>query len=99
MTDSQDDELIRKLNQEASKIPWSELLRFFAAGKAVAVDPQLDLIQVAISFSNDRAEEIQSLMAEGKIGQVKDEQAKQWLDDNQLVWAVVIAPWVLVQRV
>jgi hypothetical protein len=36
-----------KVNQETSKIAWSELQRFFAQGLAVNVTPDLDLVEVA----------------------------------------------------
>ena len=40
----------QRLNLQTAKIAWSELLRFFAAGKAVCVDRSLDLIDVAASM-------------------------------------------------
>ena len=36
-----------RINSETSKIAWQELQRFFAQGIAVAVAPQLDLVEVA----------------------------------------------------
>ena len=33
----------------------------------------------------------------GRVGPVTDEQAREWLDANALMRAVVVKPWVLVQ--
>jgi hypothetical protein len=38
-------------------------------------------------------------MAAGKFGKVSDEQAGTWFERDELVWAVVVSPWVLVQPV
>ena len=42
-----------KVNLETSLLPWLELQRFFAAGLAIAVEPGLDLVEVAYQFSRD----------------------------------------------
>lgn len=100
MTDSsQFDELTAKINRETAKIPWSELQKFFAQGRALQVTEGQDLVQIAKWMAQDNAEELEPLMLSGKFGQVNDKTAVQWLDDDQLVWAVVSAPWVLVQAV
>ena len=91
------DETTRKLVQETAKIPWHELQRFFAAGKAVYVDSELDLIQVAKLFASDNAEKIQELMQGGQVKLVDDETASKWYDNNTITWATVVSPWVLVQ--
>ena len=93
------DELIQKLNRETGKIPWRELQRFFAAGKAIYVEETLDLIQVAAKFAKDEAAEIEPLMQQNQVKRVDDETAAIWLDKDFLVWAVVVSPWVLVQLV
>jgi len=90
--------LSNKLNQETAQIHWHELQRFFASGNAIMVDAQLDLHDVAIQIAQDNAEQIKSWMAAGLIDAVKDTQAQQWYEQNTLLWAVVIKPWVLVQN-
>ena len=37
------------------------------------------------------------LIQQGQFGVVSEAQARQFLADNQAMWAVVVAPWVLVQ--
>lgn len=93
-----DDFLRASLNLETSRIAWKELLRFFAAGTVIAVGEDLDLIEVAVEISNDNAAQIAQWLSQGKIGKVSDAQAKAWLEADATLWAVVVRPWILVQR-
>ncbi len=86
-----------KVNLETSKIAWIELQRFFAGGLAIAVSAALDLVEVACQFAADNKIQVQEWLATKKIGHVTDQQASNWLKNNNSVWAVVVKPWVLVQ--
>ncbi len=102
MTDaklSPEDEIRARILGETAKIAWSELQRFFAAGHAVAVTPDLDLIEVGYQMAQDNQEQVAGWMDSGKIHKVSDAQAIEWLEANALMWTVVIKPWVLVQPV
>ncbi len=88
-----------KINQETSQILWAELQRFFASGLAIQVDRTLDLVDVAWCFAQDDKPQVEKWLQQNKVGPVADQQAQQWLDDDALVWAVVIKPWILVQEV
>lgn len=93
-----DSELLRaKINQETAKIPWSSLQRFFAQGTAVWVGQDLDLVEVALAIAEDSAERVGGWTSEGRVSRVSDEQARSWIENDALVWAVVVRPWVLVQ--
>ncbi len=92
-----DDNLETKLNRETAKISWSELARFYASGAVVEVDASQDLIDVAKAMAEDNASRIAELMADGLLNKVDDRRAQDWQRDNQTLWAVVVAPWVLVQ--
>ena len=96
---SESDELKARLNRETAKIPWAELQRFYAAGSVVAVAAGLDLVAVASQFSRDDKAAVETWIAEGEVSRVSDEQALQWLEQDATLWAVVVAPWVLVQEV
>lgn len=98
MPDQQDELLRAKLNQDTATIPWRELERFFAAGKVIAVDDGLDLVQVAAAVSRDDKAAVEGWIAGQRLVKVSDEQASDWLAADALVWAVVVSPWVLVQR-
>ena len=93
-----DDELKHKLLAETSKIAWKELQVFFAQGSAIHVASKLGLVDVAMQMSRDNAEQVKQWMDAGLIAPVSDEQAKLWYDNDILVWAVVVKPWILVQN-
>jgi hypothetical protein len=95
---SQQVPLATKLNLETAQISWKELEPHFAGGNVVAVDEALDLLLVAEQIVADNAPMVKQWMDEQKVGQVTDAQAVQWSDDNALLWAVVIKPWILVQQ-
>lgn len=86
-----------RINGETAKIAWHELQRFFAQGNAVAVSPQLDLVEVALQMARDNSKQLEVWLSEGRVGLVSDAQAQEWLDANALMWSVVVKPWVLVQ--
>jgi len=92
-------EIEQQINLETAQIRWHELQRFFAGGNAIAVDPKLDLTHVAAQIVADNAAQIRLWMDAGLVDTVKDSQAQQWYEQNALVWAVVIKPWVLVQPI
>jgi len=92
-----DKDLASELVLETAKIRWHELQRFFASGNAIAVDESLDLIYVATQIANDNAVQIKAWMDAGVVDTVKDAQAREWYDQNTILWALVIKPWVLVQ--
>ena len=91
--------LREEIHSETAKIAWTELQRFFAAGKAIHVSPDLDLVETALQISNDNSAQVQQWMATGQLAPVSDDQARFWIDTDATVWAVVVKPWVLVQTV
>lgn len=97
MSSTPSNSLKDQLNRETAQIHWRELQRFFASGNALAVAPNLDLIAVASTLAEDRAEQVKQWLTQGLLGQVSDQQAQVWYEDDVLVWALVIRPWVLVQ--
>jgi len=86
------------LNTETARIPWRELQRYFASGAAVAVAAELDLVAVAAEVMADNKAAMEAWISQGQVGPVSDQQALQWYDDDALVWAVVLSPWVFVQH-
>ena len=97
MTDSV--ELMRaKLNTETAKADWTELMPFFAKGQLIRVDSQLDLIEVAAHIACDKAATVKNWMTDGKVVKLEDATAADWQARNPAIWAVVVAPWILVQE-
>ena len=87
----------QRFNQETAKITWSELERFFARGRVLCVHPSLDLIDVAIAMKNDDTAQLTQWTQATQVQHLPDNVAKQWATREYSLWAVVIAPWVLVQ--
>lgn len=94
---SSPDELKSKLNLETSRIRWHELQTYFARGQVVRVASDLDLLGVAAELAADNKDQFEQWMLAGKVGDIPPELAQSWYDQNAELWAVVIAPWVLVQ--
>ncbi|MCP3689202.1 MAG: DUF2288 domain-containing protein [Gammaproteobacteria bacterium] len=86
-----------KINSETAKIPWHDLQRFFAAGKTLYLSAELDLVKTAYAFHEDNTEQVDKWIQQGEIIAVSAAQAKDWIENDSQVWAVVVKPWVLVQ--
>nr|WP_314624272.1 DUF2288 domain-containing protein [uncultured Noviherbaspirillum sp.] len=99
MEQDKDAELKTRLNQETSKLKWTELQRHYAGGNVVVIDEALDLIAVAVAIARDDTAAVGKWMADGLLARVSDIQAAAWLQVDLEMWAVVVKPWVLVQRV
>jgi hypothetical protein len=94
-----DDDLQRaRINGETARMPWRELLRFFATGTVIAVDDGLDLVEVALRIANDDKQAVAAWLQAGRIGKVSDAQASTWLEADATLWTVVVKPWLLVQH-
>lgn len=89
--------LAKKLNLETAQITWKELEPHFAGGSVVSVASDLDLLVVAEQIVADNSDMIKQWMTDGKVQQVKDSQALSWSENDAVLWAVVIKPWILVQ--
>ncbi len=93
-----DSELKAKILGETSRISWRELEIFYARGQVVEVSQTLDLIDVCMALSRDDKASVDSWMKSQLIGAVEPDKAQRWHDIEQVVWAVVVAPWVVVQE-
>lgn len=99
MVSETEQELTARLNRETAKIPWTELQRFYARGELILVDKAMDLIQVACQLSLDNKEVLQRWLNQRQVTKANDQHAMQWQEQQPYLWAVVVAPWVLVQEV
>ena len=91
-------ELIARLNGETAKIQWHQLQKHYASGSVIAVAIGFDLIKVAIALHQDDTAQIKQWLAQELVTEVTDLQAQRWYNENTLVWALVIPPFVLVQE-
>lgn len=97
MLDESSDVMV-KLNRETSRILWKDLQRFYAQGAVLVVAPELDLVVTATAVANDDAAAVSAWMKSDQLTKASEDLAISWLNENCEVWAVVVAPWVLVQR-
>lgn len=93
-----DTDLRTRLNGETAKIGWGELERHFARGVVIAVASALDLIDVAVAMAEDDTAALAAWMRSGQVMRADAERAQRWVAEQPLFWAVVVAPWVLVQE-
>ncbi|MEJ2060858.1 MAG: DUF2288 domain-containing protein [Gammaproteobacteria bacterium] len=92
-------ELHDQLNAGTGKIEWTELERHFARGVVVKVDPALDLVEVAACMVRDDTESLRTWMSDGSVAKATEDDARAWGERQPLFWAVVTAPWVLIQEI
>ncbi|MBA1262793.1 DUF2288 domain-containing protein [Stutzerimonas sp. NM35] len=90
--------LYAKLLAETASITWEELQPFFARGALLRVASDFDLIAAAQAVAEDDREKVAAWLSEGCLGRLETEQAQDWLARDPSLWAVVVAPWVLVQE-
>lgn len=89
--------LQQKLNRETAKIQWKALQEHHQQGAVIAVSPALDLVSVAVALAEDNRAAVEAWLNNSSIEKVSEGQAKTWSDQDSELWAVVVAPWVLVQ--
>jgi hypothetical protein len=92
------EELKALFNAQTGKMRWPELMRYFARGVVFRVSPDLDLIDVAVAINQDDKQQIEVWTSAGQLSRADDQDAMRWQECNQEFWAVVVAPWVLVQE-
>jgi len=96
--EAENPEVIRaKIIAETARIQWLDLQKFYAAGNVISVEPTLDLIDVALAFSQDDKVQVAAWLATEQLSRTTERQAQQWYQAQAELWAVVISPWVLVQ--
>jgi len=96
---SPEEDVRMKLNRETGKISWQELEKHFASGNVVYVSPELDLIEVAYQVSQDNKAAVEPWVTAQQLSPATDAQAVQWYEQNAELWAVVVAPLILVQPI
>ncbi|MCL4471421.1 MAG: DUF2288 domain-containing protein [Gammaproteobacteria bacterium] len=92
-------EILRaKLNLETAQLAWPELERHFARGVVIKVAPVMELVDAALSVAENNAATVEAWLAEGRIARAELADAEDWHARQPMFWAVVVAPWVLVQE-
>lgn len=96
-TSSREALLAEEFHQQTAHIRWHELQTYYAKGDVICVAPELDLVVVAVALAMDNTHRFRAWIDAGDISPVTEQQAQLWFDQNPDLWAVVAAPWVLVQ--
>ena len=84
--------------EQTARIRWHELQTYYAHGSVVAVAAGLDLVEVAVQLAMDNTDLFRAWIDAGQVAPVSDRQALAWYEADEILWAVVAAPWVLVQE-
>ena len=92
------DILRAKLNLETAQLAWPELERHFARGVVIKVAPGMDLVDAALQVAENNAAAVQAWLADGRLAKAELSDAEDWHARQPMFWAVVVAPWVLVQE-
>ena len=93
------DILRAKLNLETAQLQWPELERHFARGNVIKVAAGMDMLEVALNVAENNTAMVQAWLANGRIARADMPDAEDWHARQPAFWAVVVAPWVLVQEV
>ncbi len=88
-----------RLNAETGRLGWAELQRHFARGVVIKVAAGMDLVEVALAIAEDDRQAVAAWMEAGRIARAETDDAIAWNDRAAHFWAVVAAPWVLVQEI
>jgi len=89
---------VQDLHAETARIRWQELEVHFARGVVIRVASELDLVEVAMGFANDDKQAVERWITAGQVEHLGMETARDWNDRDPELWAVVVAPWVVVQE-
>ena len=87
-----------RLLGETAKIDWKDLESFFARGALLYVAPGVDLVSVAQAVADDDTTTVSQWLSSGLVQRMQAEQASDFAARTPELWAVVVAPWVLVQE-
>lgn len=95
----QDDQLRARLIAETGRIAWHELQPHFARGALIRVARDVDLIDVAMHMARDDRAAFERWLCKGSVARASDQDARGWTQRPTVFWAVVVAPWVLIQEI
>ncbi|NBB08204.1 DUF2288 domain-containing protein [Pseudomonas sp. SLFW] len=90
--------LYAKLLGETASITWKELEPFFAKGALLWVEQSQDLIAVAEAFAENAELKVAAWLKSEEVSKLSESTALDLLTRDPALWAVVVAPWVLIQE-
>ncbi|HKM27213.1 MAG TPA: DUF2288 domain-containing protein [Thiopseudomonas sp.] len=90
--------LYAQLLGETAQITWAEVMPQFAKGNVLWVASQHDLVAVAEYIINDDKKQVSALMQQKALHVLTDATAMDYAARDPELWAVVVAPWVIIQE-
>ena len=87
----------QKLNLETATIEWKDLQVFFAQGKLLIVEAHTDLIEVASLIADNQVSKLEALIESQELAFATPDWIKANCQDDSLLWAVVVSPYVVAQ--
>lgn len=90
--------LYMNLLGETARISWEELQPFFARGALLWVAAELDLVAVAEALAQDDRVCVANWLEDELLVAVSTPLAEDLLQRDPELWAVVVAPWVVIQE-
>jgi len=84
-----------RINGETARIDWRDLERHFARGVVLRVADGGDLVEIALAMALDEQATVAAALERGELARASEDDAESW--QGRSLWAVVVAPWVLVQ--
>ncbi len=96
--DSRETLLRSEYHGQTAQIRWHDLQTYYAHGSVIRVAPALDLVEVAVQLGMDNVSQFEAWTNAGQVAPVSESEAMRWYETDALLWAVVAAPWVLVQE-
>lgn len=88
--------LYAKLLGETAVISWAELQPFFARGTPGPMRAGPGGSRRALA--GDDREKVAAWLSGGGLSKVREDAAKDFLERDPTLWAVVVAPWVVIQE-
>ena len=93
------DELRARIAQEIQRVDWKPLGPHAKRGGLVLVDPQLDLLEVAVAVARDDRAKVQRWMSEQQLSKPTEAQIESWKEEaDERFTVAIVQPYVLVRR-
>jgi len=96
---SETKDLRDKLELEVGTADWQQLKPHFERGVIVIVENGLDIIDIALQIASNNTEQVQEWITSGAIIKPTLEQMELWELKELSFRSIVVAPFVLIQKI
>lgn len=90
--------LYAKLLGETAVISWAELQPFSPVAPCSRSMPRWTWWKSPRPLAGDDREKVAAWLSGGGLSKVGEDAAKDFLERDPTLWAVVVAPWVVIQE-